>query len=415
MTSLRKAGLLLASALTAAACGSAARNDAPATAATAGTMGTIGTGVSSTSPSTSPETETIPPVIEGELPEGPSALSNPRDEAFPAPLIPLGGIIRVLAPDSIPAVDEPFFVGAHEADEYLTDDEAVVVLTVKGDARAYPIQILVWHEIVNDTVGGVPVAITYCPLCNSAVSYERVIGEEETTFGTSGSLFNSALIMYDRTTETLWTHYDGRAVVGVLTGYRLEPIPSPLVSWADFRSAFPEGLVLDRTRTGAFRPYGDNPYEGYDRLGTGTYFPVAGDDLRLDAKERVIGLTLNGVARAYALNAIRSDMASATNDELGGSRIVIFWKAGQRSAFERAEDPEVGSVAVFRPVAEGRTLTFEVQVGVFWDRETGSSWDITGRAVAGELEGTRLERVHHLDTFWFAWSSYRPETELVGD
>lgn len=368
-----------------------------------------------TEETSAPSTEAVPvvPPVAGELPEGPSALQSPLHEDFPPALIDVFEIIAVLPPDSIPAVDEPFFVSIAEADEYLAPDEPVVVVDVNGDARAYPIQILAWHEIVNDTVGGVPIAITYCPLCNSAVSYERRIGGTETTFGTSGTLFNSALIMYDRATETMWTHYDGRAVLGLLTGHQLAPVASPLLAWSDFVDAYPDGLVLDRERTGASRPYGTNPYAGYDRAASGTYFPVASDDERLLVKERVVGVAINGVARAWALEAVSGGEAKATNGELGGTSLVIFWKSGQASAFEGADNPDVGSVAVFRPVAEGRQLTFETEGGEFRDRETGSLWDITGRAIGGELTGLSLERIHHLDTFWFAWSSYQPDTELV--
>ncbi|NNC40256.1 MAG: DUF3179 domain-containing protein, partial [Acidimicrobiia bacterium] len=207
----------------------------------------------------------IPPVAP---PDGPSALDAAPNgltgEGFPDPLIDTERLLQGQVPDGIPAIDTPRFVRIDAADEWLSDDEAVVILDINGDVRAYPIQILMWHEIVNDTVGEVPVAITYCPLCNSAVSYERRVDGHLTTFGTSGFLFNSALVMYDRATESLWTHFDGTAVAGVRTGTRLEPISSPLLAWADFKNAHADGLVLDVERTGHNRPYGSNPYSGYD-------------------------------------------------------------------------------------------------------------------------------------------------------
>jgi hypothetical protein len=351
--------------------------------------------------------------VNGSFPEGPSALRSPNDESFPPPLIDLGQTISVLPPDSIPAIDEPFFVSVDEADVYLTSEEPVAVLEIAGEARAYPVQILMWHEVVNDTVGGIPVAITYCPLCNSAVTYERRIGGLETTFGTSGRLFNSALVMYDRATESLWTHFDGVAVAGLLTGERLAPIASTLLAWADFKAAYPDGTVLDRERTGYTRAYGRNPYDGYDNPDGRTYFPFAGDDPRLATKERVVGVVIGEAARAYRLAAISGGEARVTHDELAGTRLVVFWKAGQESAFEDSAVTEVGSVGVFRPVANEEALTFRAQGGRFVDDETGSVWDITGRAVDGPLADTTLERIHHLDTFWFAWSSYQPETDLV--
>ncbi|MFA9401417.1 MAG: DUF3179 domain-containing (seleno)protein, partial [Acidobacteriota bacterium] len=142
--------------------------------------------------------------------------------------------------DGIPAIDDPRFESIEEARGWLSGTSPVIALEIDGDARAYPLAVLTWHEIVNDTVGGVPVSVTYCPLCNSAVSYRREVNGVETTFGTSGSLFASALVMYDRLTESLWTHFDGRAVVGVLAGTQLEPIASPLMTWEDFVSAYPD-------------------------------------------------------------------------------------------------------------------------------------------------------------------------------
>lgn len=157
------------------------------------------------------------PVV-GALASGPSALDSMFADEFPDPLIDPNEVISGgPPPDGIPPIDDPVFLDVVDNLELLPANEPVVALEINGDARAYPIRAMVWHEIVNDTVGGVPVSVTYCPLCNSAVTYERTINGVETTFGTSGRLFASALVMYDRATETLWTHYDGHAVIGVLT------------------------------------------------------------------------------------------------------------------------------------------------------------------------------------------------------
>jgi hypothetical protein len=320
-------------------------------------------------------------------------------------------------PDGIPPVDTPRFISMEAADEWLQDAEAVVALQIDGDARAYPVQILIWHEIVNDTVGGVPVSITYCPLCNSAVSYRRTINGVETTFGTSGRLFASALVMYDRATESLWTHFDGRAVVGLLAGHELEPVASPLLSWGAFKAAHPDGVVLDRDATGHNRAYGSNPYIGYDDpLATPFLFRGPVDD-RSAAMRRVVGVSVGVDHSAWSLDAVSGGAARATNTELGGRVLVILWQAGQASALVEsgiADGTDVGSVGVFDPVVDGTVLTFTADdSGTFVDEQTGSTWDITGGAVAGPLAGARMERVPHLDTFWFAWSTYRPGTALV--
>ena len=159
--------------------------------------------------------------VTGDLPDGPSALDDGFDESFPTPLVDPADILSGgPPPDGIPPVDDPQFVTV-AADEPLNDPEPVLVVDIDGDVRAYPIQILMWHEIVNDTVGGVPLAVTYCPLCNSAITFERTARGVETTFSTSGSLYSANLVMYDRVTKSLWNRLDGRAVVGVVTGETL--------------------------------------------------------------------------------------------------------------------------------------------------------------------------------------------------
>jgi hypothetical protein len=319
-------------------------------------------------------------------------------------------------PDGIPPIDDPVFTSVEQADEYLGDQEPVVVLEIDGDARAYPVQILIWHEIVNDVVGDVPVAVTYCPLCNSAMSYVREIDGHVTTFGTSGRLFASALVMYDRATETLWTHFDGRAVVGVLTGHRLQPVASPLLAWSEFKASHPDGQVLDRSATGFRRSYGTNPYQGYDNPSSYPFLFTGSVDDRSRAMQRVVGVREGDIARAWTLDAIAGESAAATNSTVGDTPIVIFWAAGQSSALQMSEisaGRDVGSVGVFSPVVDGERLTFSAVGDGFVDDQTGSIWSITGSATDGPLTGDQLVRIPHLDTFWFAWSTYAPGTDLV--
>ena len=368
---------------------------------------------------TTQDPTTDPPLeaAQGVLPDGPSALETMGADEFPEPLVPVGEIISGgPPPDGIPPIDVPVFLPVADNLDLLDPAEAVVALDIDGDARAYPIRAMIWHEIVNDTVGGVPVSVTYCPLCNSAVTYRREIHGVETTFGTSGRLFASALVMYDRATESLWTHFDGRAVVGVLTGEQLESIASPLISWGDFRSAYPTGQVLDWNQTGFNRDYGRNPYTGYDNPDTEPFLFRGALDDRARAKQRVVGIELGDDAAAYSLDAIRGDAAQATNITVGETPLAIFWVAGQASALDSnalEEGVDVGTVGVFTRVIDGQTLTFTAEGGEFVDAETESRWSITGEAVAGPLQGQRLERVVHLDTFWFAWSTYKPGTSLV--
>ena len=393
--------ILLAIALVVAACGEGISGDA--------------TDAGDDPTATTAPVSTAPPDVS--LIDARSALDNMNDPSFPDPLVDPAEIISGgPPPDGIPPIDNPQFIEVAAADEWIGDTEPVVYLEANGEVHAYPVQVLMWHEIVNDTVGGIPVAVTYCPLCNSAVSYRREVAGEVTTFGTSGRLFASALVMYDRATESLWTHFDGRAVVGALAGASLEPISSPLLAWSDFKEAFPEAMVLDRDATGFNRQYGVNPYTGYDNPDTNPFLFRGSLDERAQAKQRVVGINIEGESTAWTLDAISGGDARATQGDVGGTPIVIFWKQGQSSALDASQiedGRDIGSVGVFSPELDGRTLTFQAEGDGFVDEETGSKWDITGRAVSGELTGSELEQIHHLDTFWFAWSTYRPGSDLI--
>lgn len=349
----------------------------------------------------------------GVLPSGPSALTDRDNRDLPAPQVDLEALVSGgPPPDGIPAIDAPKFRTIEDAELSLDETEPVIVVDIGGDARAYPVEIMMWHEIVNDVVGEVPVAVTYCPLCNSAVSYERTINDVPVTFGTSGELYASALVMYDRATESLWTHFDGRAIAGVLTGHRLNPVPSPLLAWSEFKAAYPDGQVLSRD-TGFVRQYGRNPYYGYDDPDTRPFFLRGDVDERATVKQRVVGVELDGAAVAFPLDQIRGGEAHATMATVGDTPIVIFWLAGQNSALEDADTSkgrDVGSVGVFR--IDGDISSFRAEGSTFVDVSTGTEWDITGRAVAGPLAGEELAVIPHLDAFWFAWSTYQPGTTL---
>lgn len=343
----------------------------------------------------------------------PSALQDRFDGAFPEPLVDPDEIRSGgPPPDGIPSIDEPKFVRQCSVD-WLTTSEPVLSMEVEGEARAYPLQIMTWHELVNDTVAGVPVTVSYCPLCNSAIAYDRRVGDRVLDFGTSGSLFNSALVMYDRQTESLWSHFTATAVVGVLTGTELDVIPVQTISFADFRQAHPEGLVLSRD-TGFDRAYGRNPYTGYDDPSTSPFlFDGEFDDV-LPAKTRVLTVERGGDAVAIVLEPLLEERV--LEFEVGGADLVALAKPGTSSALDRAtvsEGRDVGATGVFVPEVNGQRLTFVAIGEGFRDRQTGSTWDVLGQATAGSLEGAQLEAVPHLDTFWFAWSAFQPDTEIL--
>ena len=305
------------------------------------------------------------------------------------------------------------FVAAAEADEWLDDEEPVIALEVNGEARAYPLQILIWHEIANDVIGGVPVVVTFCPLCNTAIVLDARVDGEPREFRVSGLLRHSDLVMYDREEESLWQQVTGEAIVGVHTGKRLTLLPSQIVAWGDFKEAFPGARVLSRD-TGHSRDYGRNPYVGYDRVGSRTLFPVDFDDGRLDAKERVLTVELNGEAVAFPFSALSARVVIEA--VVGGEAIVAFWQPGALSALDAdfiIGSRNVGSAGAFSPLIGSERLTFEGRDGAIVDAGTGSTWSVLGRAISGPLQGRALEGVVSGNHFWFAWSIFEPQTRVV--
>ena len=327
--------------------------------------------------------------------------------------VSLTEIVSVLAPDSIPAIDSPQFVTPEDAEAYLSPEDPVISLVVNGDARAYPLQIMTWHEIANDVVGGEPVIVTYCPLCNSAIVFSRVVDGEERTFGVSGSLRQTDLIMFDRQTETLWQQFTGEAIVGEGVGTRLEFLPAQLVSFAEFQAAFPDGQVLSQ-ETGFARPYGDNPYPLYDTR-TSTLFTIDEfDDSQISAKERVLTLEIKGETAAFPFSALSELVVIEAT--VGGEPVVAFWQPGQVSALDEVfiiGSRNVGSAGAFSPFLDGERLRFEQRDGAIVDAGTGSTWDVLGRAVEGPLAGAQLEPLISGNHFWFAWAVFQPETRVI--
>jgi hypothetical protein len=257
--------------------------------------------------------------------------------------------------DGIPALDRPRFVRVAEA-SFLRPREPVIALMLAGRARAYPLQILTWHEIVNDVVAGVPVAVTFCPLCNTAIAFDRRVEGRTLSFGTTGNLRNSDLVMYDRQTESWWQQFGGEGVVGRYAGTRLRTLPARIVAWRSFRAQHPDGLVLSRN-TGYSRPYGENPYAGYDDVSSPPFFPARNaDDKRLPPKERVVFLERDGSALAIPFSTLAKKRQVEVT--LAGHRFGVRWEGGVSSALDSGEvasGRDVGAAQVFE---RGRPVTF---------------------------------------------------------
>jgi len=260
--------------------------------------------------------------------------------------------------DGIPALTNPKMLSADQA-TFLEDDDAVVGIQLSGRARAYPLRILNWHEIVNDEVSDRPVAVTYCPLTGSAVVFDRRVGERDLTFGVSGRLYNSNVLMFDRQTNSLWSQLAEAAVTGQKTGTHLRPLPSVVTTWAKWRTAHPHTLVLS-TDTGHQRDYNRNPYARYE-LSQSLMFPVGKLDARLQPKDKVLGITVGNTARAYPLAKLKA-RRSPVRENVAGRPVVVTVRAkGEATATINGESADAVVV------------------------------------------------------YWFAWSAFHPRTELWRD
>ena len=315
--------------------------------------------------------------------------------------------------DGIPAIDNPRFVTVEEAAEWLGEQEPVVLVEVGEVAKAYPLQVLTWHEIVNDEVGGVPVSITFCPLCNTAIGFKREFDGQVLDFGTTGRLRYSNLIMYDRQTETWWQQATGHGVAGQYAGSQLEFYPANIISWEEFRSNHPEAQVLSRD-TGFSRAYGRNPYAGYDNVNNRPFLyqgPRTPDTLLPMA--RVLTVDLVDEAVAYPYDELAGSFV--IDDTVAGQPITVFWQPGTASALDSgiiAAGRDVGTGAAFSRELDGRVLDFEWQGETIRDRQTSSTWSLLGEATAGTLQGSKLNPVVSINHFWFSWAAFRPETRV---
>lgn len=308
--------------------------------------------------------------------------------------------------DGIPPIDRPKYVSAVEAEKFLKDKDIVFGLDYKGVVKAYPQKILVWHEIVNEEVSGEKISITYCPLTGSAVAFRgksRKDGEWF-TFGTSGKLVNSNLLMYDRQTDSQWPQILGVAISGPNKGVVLDEIPLAWTSWARWRRQYPNTLVLS-TETGYFRSYGRDPYGSYERAGTyydsgGPFFPIMTQDNRFPPKKVVIGVKAGGQRLAISKDNLQARKVANLN--LSGTPIVALY------------DSDLDVARVFVRSAGTTVLTFRSNGGRLVDETTGSIWTGEGRAKEGRLAGTQLKQVSSFDVMWFAWKAFFPETVVVG-
>ena len=322
---------------------------------------------------------------------------------IPSSEVVSGGVGR----DGIPSVDNPQFLPASQI-TYMQEEDLIVGFLSDGEIKGYTHPVLDWHEIVNDRVGDTPIAITYCPLTGSAIGWDRRVDGQETTFGVSGLLYNTNLIPYDRLTETNWSQMGLRAVNGALRGRNANLHQVVEMPWSTWKAMYPEAEVLT-TATGFTRNYGSYPYRrgnGQDyREDDFLLFSVDPFDERLPVKERVLGVTVEGSARAYRFSSFDGGGIKLKEDELQGHDIVIVGSKALNflAAYER-RPKEDDSLLTFTPVQEALPVVME--------DDEGNHWDVFGRAVSGPRQGQRLKQLPSYIAYWMAWAAFNPETDI---
>ena len=301
--------------------------------------------------------------------------------------------------DAIPPIDEPVY-GPASAGDWLAGDDLVLGYLSTGQAYAYPFKILNFHEIVNDVIDGVPVLISYCPLCRSAIVFDRRVDGQVLSFGNTSALYESDLVMVDRQTGSYWWQVAGRAIVGPLDGETLDVLAASVSTWAEWKATHPNTLILTRD-TGFNRPYEVDSFANYsDSVSAGRFaFPVNEDllDGRLDPAALVVGIELNDVVRAYPIESL----GLVTNDVVASEPIVLFSSGG--------------GAAVFAATFDGEQLQLTASDGEIVDTETGSVWGPDGIATSGALAGGSLRPIPARTTFWFAFAGAFPEAEVYVD
>ena len=300
-------------------------------------------------------------------------------------------------PDGIPSIDSPKFNSVIDGNKFLGDSDKIVGININGDIRAYPLQILVWHEIVNDNVGGIPVAITYCPLCFTNQVFGRTVNNTTLEFGTSGKLYNSNLVMYDRSSKSLWSQALGEGIVGKYAGIKLEKLPFDVAYWKDWKKIYPQSKVLSKD-TGSARPYGADPYGDY-YTSPDILFPVSNRDNRLGLKEIVVGLENRDWSKAYKLQDI--EKLKVINDQFNNNSVTLF------SSYPLM-------VRVFDPIVNGQTVFFESNSSsnTFVDKQTSSQWNFDGISIEGPMKGKQLLRLPFDEGYWFEWAAFHPGTKV---
>lgn len=354
-------------------------------------------------------------------------LKNPRNVEYQWEtdttnrIVDLSEITLAVTRNYFPTIDYPAFINKTEGLIAFFKHEPVISVEINGYAKAYPLNMLTMHEMSNDSLGGVPILPTYCPLCNSSVVYDRRLNYKGKNylldFEVSGMLRNSDMVMADKQTQTWWQQLMGKGLVGELADADLTVIPSLVISVEEFFNRYSEGLILSpETATSSEDRYGTNPYVNYDAKNNSPYkryFDHAKIDQRLDAMERIIDIKGEDGYKIYPFSIIAKE--GTLNDVYDDKALVFFHRSGTVSILDKSDiskSKAIGSVTVFSSEIDGKILTFKKVDEQFIDNETASIWDITGLCLKGKYKGMSLEPEIHGNHFAFAWLSFYPNSEI---
>jgi len=338
--------------------------------------------------------------------------------------IDLSELSVVLPRGSFAVLNYPKFIGMEDGLKDFFLKEPVISVEINGQAKAYPLNMLSIHEIANDTLSGVPILSTFCPLCNAGIVYDRRLkykGKDFVLqFEVSGMLRKSDMVMADKQTETWWQQLEGKAIVGNLEGAELNVIPSLVISVEEFFKRYPDGKILSKATgiEGSEEYYGKNFYKNYDKSDGKPYdrfFSPDQIDPRLPAMERIVDIRSAGEFKIYTFSVVVEK--GVLNDEFNGKNVVLFYQPGTVSVLDEkeiSESKDVGMVTVFNSKLQDKILTFRKENGIILDNETNSKWDITGRCIDGKLKGKELQIEPHGNHFAFAWLAFHPETKIYG-
>jgi len=302
-------------------------------------------------------------------------------------------IIPDVPRNAIPPLYFPEYVSLEAA--HVEDEDFILGFEANGDARAYPLKIMNAHEIVNEIIGGEKVLISYCPLCRSGLVFSRIFEGEEYTFGNTGAIWESAMVMFDDQTETYWSHTAGKGIKGPLEGKKLTMLVSNIMTFQEWKDLYPGSKVLTDD-LGFSRDYDRDPYQAYDKVELPPGWPVSHKDDRLLPREKVLGIEINEQHKAFSLTHLRD---AVVNDEVNGVNVVVF-----------STNTEAGFI--YERELEEQLLDFKFTKGKILDSQTNSEWTLRGIAIKGELEGKKLTPYPSATLYWFAWSTIHPETDV---